>query len=150
VKRIKPGILIVSILALFVMGWWLFAWISWFSTPSGIRNPDVGPGVLAFLDLVTGIPLALLAGISAITNAAGNRRQGWLIALLLLTVLGVIAVIYSNRSSSDVVSTNTLPPFGLDYAPWLPILIPLATVIYSLWPTPPAQPKPAEPPVSSP
>ena len=90
----------------------------------------------------------MLAGISATVNAAQNRRLVWLTGLLLLTVLGVIAVIYwwLNPSSTNTFSHGSFPPPVLDFTPWVPIVILLATMIYSLWPTPPIRPKPVEPP----
>jgi hypothetical protein len=148
-KRVKWGVLIVSILALVAMGLYLDSFIHWYSDLyfQWTRREGIPEAAGAYIgNILCDTPLWMLAAVIALVSAARHRQWAWLAVLVPVTALAVVALIVTQSPSNEFtyeVNVSSFPPPSLAYATFVPILVPLATLVFSLWSTPPNQQKPA-------
>jgi hypothetical protein len=152
-KRVKWGILIISILALVAMWLYLYNFIHWYSDlyfQWTTFRTHIGSEVAGdyFLNTLCDTPLWMLAGVIALVSAARHRQWAWLLVQVPVTALAVVALIVTHDPSNEFtyeLNVSSFPPLSLAYATFVPIVVPLVTLVFSLWPTPPTQRKPAAP-----
>jgi hypothetical protein len=144
-RRGTDGILVVSVLALVATGYLLFTWVSFFFASLDAQRGAGGfdPNGTASCATITAVPLCLLAGIFALVHASVTRRRAWQVALLMAIVIGVAGLVIALLNpyvynEVDSFCTNdclrqTFPPPLVNFAIWLPIVVPLAALTYHAW-----------------
>jgi hypothetical protein len=129
----KWAIRVIAILALLVTGFFYLRIVN--DTVSTLSCGEC-VGQAFFEDFtrggLLGIPLCLIAATLAARDAARTRARGWLVVLLLVTLLGLAGPVL--WSILPLTISEHLEPAAVVALFGLPLLIPLAALVYGVSP----------------